>query len=152
MPYLLRHLNHAFVIEIQARDRVIGFWLRGLFLHGNDLSVFVKFHDAEALGVVHIIAEYRSASVFGVFHRRAQQLGKAVAVKNVVAQHHGAWLVPDECIPQNERLRQAVRRGLHLVRQLHAELASVVQQRFKTGRVLYFDYRNAGEKSDTHVK
>ena len=65
-----------------------------------------------------------------------QLVAHARTIENVVAQHHGAWLVPDECIPQNERLRQAVRRGLHLVRQLHAELASVAQKRFKTGRVL----------------
>ena len=64
-----------------------------------------------------------------------QNAGKAFAVEDVIAQHHGARIVADEFLAQQEGLRQSVGGGLHLIGQLQPELTAVPQQRLKARRV-----------------
>ena len=82
--------------------------MRGLFLHGQHAAVLVKLHDAEAFGVVDIVAEDGGQAVSGVGHGLAQHAGKTVAVEDVVAQDHGARLTGDEFLADQKRLGQPV--------------------------------------------
>ena len=107
----------------------------GLLLHGDDLAGFVELHDAEALGVIDVIAENAGPALLGVRRRLLQAGPEAAAVENVVAQHHGAAVVADELLAQQKCLSQAVGRGLHLVAQPDAELASVPQQTLEIGQI-----------------
>ena len=95
------------------------------------MAVLVKRDDAEAFGVVDIVAEHRAAAVGGVGGGGLQALGETGAVEDVVAQNHGAAVVTDELLTQDERLGQAVRRRLDLILQMQAVLAAVAQQRLK---------------------
>ena len=55
---------------------------------------------------------------------RAQRRAEAGAVEDVVAEHERDALVADELLADDERLREAVGRGLHRVLEPDAELAT----------------------------
>ena len=108
----------------------------GLLLDAQYLAVCVELHDAEALGVRHIVAEHGAAAlVLGVGDSSLQNLGEAVAVEDVVAQDHCAAVVADELFTEDESLSQAVRGRLDLILQMDAVLATIAQQRLEAGRV-----------------
>ena len=133
---LLRHLNDFLVVEIQAGDGVVALGMLGLLLDAQHLAVCVELHDAEALGVWHIVAEDGAAAlVLGVGDSILQDLGEAVAVEDVVAQDHCAAVIADELFTEDESLSQAVRGRLDLILQMDAVLAAIAQQRLEAGRV-----------------
>ena len=108
----------------------------GLFFHAQHLAVLVKFHDAETLGVLHIVAEHSAAALgLCIGGGSLEDLGEAVAVEDVVAQDHGAAVVADELFAQNKGLCQTIGRGLDLILQMDAILAAIAQQRLKAGRI-----------------
>ena len=53
-------------VEVQAGDGVGALGLGGLLLDGDGTALRIEFHDAEALGVVHVVAEDRGAARLGV--------------------------------------------------------------------------------------
>lgn len=108
----------------------------GLFLDGQHALVLVELHNAEALGVLDVVAEDRGTARLGIFDRLAQIAAKAVSVENIVAEDHGARVIADEILSDQKRLRQTVRMRLHRVGQPDAELASVAEQALETRRVL----------------
>ena len=121
---LLCHLNDFLVVEVQAGDGVVALGMLGLFLDAQHLAVCVELHDAEALGVRHIVAEHGAAAlVLGIGDSILQNLGEAVAVEDIVAQDHCAAVVADELFTEDESLSQAVRGRLDLILQMDAVLA-----------------------------
>ena len=133
---LLCHLHHFLVVEVQAGDGVVALGMLGFFLHAQHLAVLVEFHDAKALGILHIVAKHGAAAlILCVGRSRLEDLGEAVAVEDIIPQDHGAAVIANELFAQDEGLCQAVRGGLHLVLQMDAVLAAVPQQRLKAGLV-----------------
>ena len=104
--------GHVARVEVQAGDGVGALGLGGLLLDGDGTALPVELHDAEALGVVHVVAEDRGAARLGVLDGARQVARQAVAVEDVVAQHQGARLAVNELLADGEGLGQAVRRGL----------------------------------------
>ena len=76
----LGEVHHPVVVEIQPRDAVVALGMLGLLLHGDDLSGFVELHDAEALGVVDVVAEDAGPALLGVRRRLLQTGTEAAAV------------------------------------------------------------------------
>ena len=105
----------------------------GLFLDGQHALVLVELHNAEALGVLDMVAEDRGTARLGILDRLAQIAAKAVSVENIVAEDHGARVIADEILSDQKRLRQTVRMRLHRVGQPDAELSSVAEQGSKRG-------------------
>src|SRR3990167_5276150 len=66
----------------------------------------------------------------------AQQFMVIMPMKDVVAQHQRTGRIAHKLLANDERLRQAVRAGLHGVMQVDAPLAAVAQQLLKTRRIL----------------
>lgn len=130
-------------VEVQAGDGVAGLGLGGLLLDGDGPPLRIELHDAEALGVVHVVAEDRGAARLGVLHGARQVARKAVAVEDVVAEHQGARLAVNELLADGEGLRQAVRRGLLGVGQVHAVTGAVPEQALEVGQV-----RRRGDDQD----
>ena len=64
-----------------------------------------------------------------------KQPAEAGAVEDVIAQNHGAGLVPDKFLAQQKRLCQPIGRRLLRIGQAHAELAAVAQQPFKVRQI-----------------
>ena len=122
-------------VEVQAGDGVGALGAFGLLLDGDGPPLAVELHDAEALGVVHVVAEDRGAARLCVLHGARQVARQAVAVEDVVAQHERARLAGDELLADGERLRQAVRRGLLGVGQVHAVARAVPEQALEVGQV-----------------
>ena len=122
-------------VEVQAGDGVGALGLGGLLLDGDGAALAVELHDAEALGVVDVVAEDRGAARLGVLHGARQVAGQAVAVEDVVAEHQGARLAGDEPLADGEGLRQAVRRGLLGVGEVHAVARAVPEQALEVGQV-----------------
>ena len=122
-------------VEVQAGDGVGALGLGGLLLDGYGPPLAVELHDAEALGVVHVVAEDRGAARLGVMDGARQVARQAVAVEDVVAQHQGARLAGDELLADGEGLRQAVRRGLLGVGEVHAVARAVPEQALEVGQV-----------------
>ena len=127
--------GHVARVEVQAGDGVGALGALGLLLDGDGPPLAVELHDAEALGVVHMVAEDRGAARLGVLDGARQVAGQAVAVEDVVAQHQGARLSADEVLADGEGLRQAVRRGLLRVGEVHAVARAVPEQALEVGQV-----------------
>ena len=122
-------------VEVQAGDGVGALGALGLLLDGDGPPLAVELHDAEALGVVHVVAEDRGAARLGVLDGARQVAGQAVAVEDVVAQHQGARLSADEVLADGEGLRQAVRARLLRVGEVHAVARAVPEQALEVGQV-----------------
>lgn len=127
--------GHVARVEVQAGDGVGALGALGLLLDGDGPPLAVELHDAEALGVVHVVAEDRGAARLGVLHGARQVARQAVAVEDVVAEHQGARLAVDEPLADGEGLRQAVRRGLLSVGEVHAVARAVTEQALEVGQV-----------------
>lgn len=127
--------GHVARVEVQAGDGVGALGLGGLLLDGDGPPLAVEVHDAEALGVVHVVAEDRGAARLGVLDGARQVARQAVAVEDVVAQHERAGLAGDELLADGEGLRQAVRRGLLGVGEVHAVARAVPEQALEIGQV-----------------
>ena len=127
--------GHVARVEVQAGDGVGALGLGGLLLDGDGPPLAVELHDAEALGVVHVVAEDRGPARLGVLDGARQVARQAVAVEDVVAQHERAGLAADELLADGECLRQAVRRGLLGVGEVHAEARAVPEQALEVGQV-----------------
>ena len=122
-------------VEVQAGDGVGALGLGGLLLDRDGPAPRIELHDAEALGVVDVVAEDRGAARLGVLDGARQVARQAVAVEDVVAQHERAGPAADELLADGEGLRQAVRRGLLGVGEVHAEARAVAQQALEVGQV-----------------
>lgn len=127
--------GHVARVEVQAGDGVGALGLGGLLLDGDGTALPVELHDAEALGVVHVVAEDRGAARLGVLDGARQVARQAVAVEDVVAEHERARLAGDEVLADGEGLRQAVRRGLLGIGQVHAVARAVAEQALEVGQV-----------------
>ena len=130
-------------VEVQAGDGVGALGLGGLLLDGDGTALPVELHDAEALGVVHVVAEDRGAARLGVLDGARQVARQAVAVEDVVAEHQGARLAGDELLADGERLGQAVGARLLGVGQVHAVARAVPEQALEVGEV-----RRRGDDQD----
>lgn len=126
---------HVARVEVQAGDGVGALGLGGLLLDGDGPPLAVELHDAEALGVVHVVAEDRGAARLGVLDGARQVARQAVAVEDVVAQHQGARLAGDELLADGEGLRQAVGARLLCVGEPHAVARAVPEQALEVGQV-----------------
>ena len=122
-------------VEVQAGDGVGALGLGGLLLDGDGPALAIELHDAEALGVVHVVAEDRGAARLRVLDGARQVARQAVAVEDVVAEHQRARLAGDELLADGEGLGQAVGRGLLGVGEVHAEAGAVAQQPLEVGQV-----------------
>ena len=127
--------GHVARVEVQAGDGIGALGLGGLLLDGDGPAFPVELHDAEALGVVHVVAEDRGPTGLGVLDGARQVARQAVAVEDVVAEHEGARLAVDELLADGERLRQAVRRGLLGIGEVHAVARAVPEQALEVGQV-----------------
>lgn len=127
--------GHVARVEVQAGDGVGALGALGLLLDGDGPPLAVELHDAEALGVVHVVAEDRGAARLGVLDGARQVARQAVAVEDVVAEHQGARLAGDEVLADGEGLGEAVRRGLLCVGQVHAVARPVPEQALEVGEV-----------------
>lgn len=122
-------------VEVEPGDGVGALGLRWLLLDGDSPAPRVELHDAEALGVVHVVAEDRGPPRLGVLHGARQVARQAVAVEDVVAEHERARLAGDELLADGEGLRQAVGARLLGVGQVHAVARAVPEQALEVGQV-----------------
>lgn len=128
--------GHVARVEVQAGDGVGALGALGLLLDGDGPPLAVELHDAEALGVVHVVAEDRGAARLCVLDGARQVARKAVAVEDVVAEHQGARLAGDELLADGERLGQAVGARLLGVGEVHAVARAVPEQALEVGQVV----------------
>lgn len=133
--HLMRLGGHVARVEVQAGDGIGALGLGGLLLDGDGPPLAVELHDPEALGVVHVVAEDSGPARFGVLEGARQVARQAVAVEDVVAEHQRARLAVDELLADGERLREAVRRGLLRVGEVHAVARAVPEQALEVGQV-----------------
>ena len=142
-PHLMGLGGHVARVEVQAGDGVGALGLGGLLLDGDGTALPVELHDAEALGVVHVVAEDRGPPRLGVLDGARQVARKSVAVEDVVAQHQGARLAGDELLADGEGLREAVGARLLGVGEVHAVARAVPEQALEVGEV-----RRGGDDQD----
>ena len=140
---LMRLGGHVARVEVQAGDGVGALGALGLLLDGDGPPLRIELHDAEALGVVHVVAEDGGAARLRVLDGLLQVARQSVAVEDVVAEHQGARLAGDEVLADGERLRQAVRARLLGVGQVHAVARAVPEQALEVGEV-----RRRGDDQD----
>ena len=134
-PHLVGLGGDVARVEVQAGDGVGALGLGWLLLDGDGTALAVELHDAEALGVVHVVAEDRCPTGLCVLDGSRQVARQAVAVEDVVAEHQRARLAVDELLADGEGLGQAVRRGLLCVGEVHAVARAVPEQALEVGEV-----------------
>ena len=123
-------------VEVEAGDGVVGLGVGRLLLDGDGVVVLVELHHAEALRVVHAVAEDRGAAArLSVGGGPPQVAGEPVAVEDVVAEHERARLARAELAADDEGLGQPVRRGLLGVGEADAEVRAVPEQALEVGQV-----------------
>ena len=127
--------GHVARVEVQAGDGVGALGLGGLLLDGDGPPLAVELHDAEALGVVHVVAEDRGAARLRVLDGLLQVAAEAVAVEDVVAEHQRARLAGDELLADGEGLGQAVGARLLGVGEVDAVARAVTEQALEVGQV-----------------
>lgn len=135
--------GHVAWVEVKAGDGVGALGLGGLLLDGDGTALRIELHDAEALGVVHVVAEDRGAARLGVLDGARQVARQPVAVEDVVAEHQRARLAVDELLADGEGLRQAVRARLLGVGQVNPVARAVPEQALEVGQV-----RRGGDDQD----
>lgn len=135
--------GHVARVEVQAGDGVGALGLGGLLLDGDGPPLAIELHDAEALGVVHVVAEDRGPPRLGVLDGASQVARQAVAVEDVVAEHEGARLAGDEVLADGEGLGQAVGARLLGVGEVDAVAGAVPEQALEVGEV-----RRRGDDQD----
>lgn len=128
-------LGHVARVEIEAGDGVARLGALRLLLDGDRAAVLVELHDAEALWVVHVVAEDGGEPLPRVRDGAAEVPAEAVAEEDVVAEHEGTGLARDEVLADDEGLGEAVRRGLLGVGERDAEVGAVAQQALEVGQV-----------------
>ena len=127
--------GHVARVEVESGDGVGALGLGWLLLDGDGPPLPVELHDAEALGVVHVVAEDRGAARLGVLDGARQVARQAVSVEDVVAEHQRARLAADELLADGEGLRQAVGARLLGVGEVHAVARAVPEQALEVGQV-----------------
>ena len=135
--------GHVARVEVQAGDGVGALGALGLLLDGDGPPLPVELHDAEALGVVHVVAEDRGATGLCVLDGARQVARQPVAVEDVVAEHECARLAGDELLADGECLRQAVGARLLGVGEVDAVARAVPEQALEVGQV-----RRRGDDQD----
>ena len=142
-PHLVRLGGHVARVEVQAGDGVGALGLGGLLLDGDGPPLRIELDDAEALGVVHVVAEHRGAARLRVLDGLLQVSAEAVAVEDVVAEHECARLAVDELLADGEGLRQAVGARLLGVGEADAVARAVPEQALEVRQV-----RRRGDDQD----
>ena len=127
--------GHVARVEVQAGDGVGALGLGGLLLDGDGPPLRIELHDAEALGVVHVVAEDRGTARLCVLDGLFEMAAEAVAVEDVVAEHERARLAGDELLADGEGLGQAVGARLLGVGEVHAVARAVPEQALEVGEV-----------------
>lgn len=122
-------------VEVEAGDGVGALGALGLLLDGDGTALAVELHDAEALGVVHVVAEDRGPPRLGVLDGARQVARQAVAVEDVVAEHEGARLAVNEVLADGEGLGEAIGARLLGVGEVHAVARAVPEQALEVGQV-----------------
>ena len=130
-------------VEVQAGDGVGALGLGGLLLDGDGPPLRIELDDAEALGVVHVVAEHRGAARLRVLDGLLQVSAEAVAVEDVVAEHECARLAVDELLADGEGLCQAVGARLLGVGEVDAVARAVPEQALEVAQV-----RRRGDDQD----
>ena len=135
--------GHVARVEVQSGYGVGALGALGLLLDGDGAALAVELHDAEALRVVHVVAEDGGPPRIRILDGARQVARQAVAVEDVVAQHQRARLSVDELLADGEGLRQAVRAGLLGVGEVHAVARAVPEEALEVGQV-----RRRGDDQD----
>lgn len=72
--------GHVALVEVQAGDYVGALEELGLLLDRDGSPLPIELHDAEALGVVHVVVEDRGAAGLGHLDGARQVAGEAISV------------------------------------------------------------------------
>jgi hypothetical protein len=131
--HLMGDLHHVVIIKIEAGDGIIGFRPGGFFLNGKRVAILIKFHDTKTLRVADVVAKDRRAALPG--GRAPEQPPKIGPVKDVIPQNQRHGGRADKLPADDERLGQAIGRGLDRIRDTDSELASVSEESLKSGLI-----------------
>ena len=98
----------------------------GFFLNANRAPLGVEFHNAVALGVMHVVRKHGGA--LSALRCAPEFAGEARAIKNIVTEHQAHRALSNEVFAQQERLSQAIGARLNGVLDADTPLAAVPQQ------------------------
>ena len=99
------------------------------------MACLIKFHDTKALRVVDVVTKYGRPTILCCLCSGFQALTQTCTIENIVAEHHRARLITNKLLAKRERLRKAIRRWLHLIRQVDAVMTAVTEQTFEIWQI-----------------
>ena len=129
-------LHYIIVVEVKSRNRIIGLRMLRFFLNGKSLAVFVKLYYAVLSGISYIITEDScSLFLFCSLICILKNSGKALSVKNIIAQNKGNCIVSDKVRSNDKCVCQSSRLFLNRILKTHSKLLSVSQKLFKHRKI-----------------
>ncbi len=129
----LGDLDDVVVVEVQTRNRVIGFRCFGLLLQRQRHAVRAEFDDTIGRRISHPIRENGSAT-YGL---EATQAGaQSRAVEDVVPQHQSHGIITDVIGAEHESLCQTVGLILRHIAEVDTELCAVAKEPMEARRVV----------------
>src|SRR5918997_2415370 len=126
-------VQHLVVVEVEPRDRVVGFGVLRLLFYADDTAVALELDHAVALGVLDVVAEDRRPAipVCGL----PQGLAETLPVEDVVPQYQRDGLAANEVPPDDKGLGQPLGPRLHGVLQVQPPPGPIFQQLLEPGQV-----------------
>ena len=107
------HIYHVVWIKVESYNSIVGLGMLWFFFNGKTDAIGIEFCNTIAFWISYPVTEYRSLVVlFCGAYSFTEHIGKAIAVKNVVAQHQTDRVVPDELFADDKGLSQTIREWL----------------------------------------
>jgi ClpX C4-type zinc finger len=132
-PQARCNLERIAIVEIEARQRIVGLRNRRLLLEARCTSGGVEVDHAIALWVADPISEHRSSA--GARGRAIEQRGEPSAVEKIVTQNQGRRVAAEKVASDRDRPGDAVRARLLRIAEPDSPLAAVPQQPLKLRQI-----------------
>src|SRR6185436_8851445 len=119
-------LDDLVVEEVQARDCVRRFRLGRFLVDANGPSLLVELDDTVSFRIADPIGEHGGAVLLP--GRGPKIVRQVRAVKDVVSKRERDTIVPDELLPDEKGLREALRGWLHGILNGQADVTAVAEE------------------------
>ena len=129
-------LHNLVRVEVQPCDRIVALRLQRLLLDAEAVAFAVELRHPVALRIADLVPEHGRLPIrLRRPHSLLQLPSEPASLEDVVSQHEARAILTDEVLPDDERLRQPIRRRLLSIFKTDSEVLSVPQKPLESRQV-----------------